>query len=191
MAVDVKDLYTRYGPLVLRRCRTLLRREEEAVDAMQDVFVRVLVHQARLDERGCSSLLYRIATNVCLNRLRGQRRRPEDPQTELLLQIAEVSGQEGAVEARSLLDRLLSREPESTAVIAVLHLHDGLTLEEVAREVGLSVSGVRKRLRRLQEGLATLQAQEGDPRTSSAPSMPPSKDRGRPRASGSDKQERP
>ena len=192
MAVDVKDLYTRYGPLVLRRCRTLLRREEEAVDAMQDVFVRVLVHQARLDERGCSSLLYRIATNVCLNRLRGQRRRPEDPQTELLQQIAEVSGQEGAVEARSLLDRLLSREPESTAVIAVLHLHDGLTLEEVAREVGLSVSGVRKRLRRLQEGLATLHAQEGDAKTSGAPAVPPStKDRGRPRASGSDKQERP
>lgn len=160
MAVDVKDLYTRYGPLVLRRCRTLLRREEEAVDAMQDVFVRVLVNQSRLDERGCSSLLYRIATNVCLNRMRSQRRRPEDPQSELLQQIAEVSGQEGAVEARSLLDRLLSREPESSAVIAVLHLHDGLTLDEVAQQVGLSVSGVRKRLRHLQEGLAALQAHE-------------------------------
>jgi RNA polymerase sigma-70 factor (ECF subfamily) len=127
---------------------------------MQDVFVRVLVHKSRLDERGCSSLLYRIATNVCLNRLRSQRRRPEDPQSELLFQIAAAGGQEGATEARSLLDRLLSREPESSAVIAVLHLHDGMTLEEVASEVGLSVSGVRKRLRRLQEGLAALQAQD-------------------------------
>ncbi len=160
MAVDVKDLYTRYGPLVLRRCRTLLRQEEEAVDAMQDVFVRVLVHQNRLDERGCSSLLYRIATNVCLNRLRSRRRRPEDPQGEVLYQIALCASDEGAVEARSLLDRLLSREPESSAVIAVLHLHDGLTLEQVAAEVGLSVSGVRKRLRRLQESLAELQAKE-------------------------------
>lgn len=158
MAVDVQDLYTRYGPLVLRRCRTLLRREEEAVDAMQDVFVRVLVNQSRLEDRGLSSLLYRMATNVCLNRLRSRRRRPEDPQSELLHQIAAVGGREGAVEARSLLDRLLSREPDSSAVIAVLHLHDGLTLEEVAAEVGLSVSGVRKRLRRLQEGLAELQA---------------------------------
>lgn len=162
MAVDVKDLYTRYGPLVLRRCRTLLRQEEEAVDAMQDVFVRVLVHQNRLDERGCSSLLYRIATNVCLNRLRSRRRRPEDPQGEVLYQIAQCSSDEGAVEARSLLDRLLSREPESSAVIAVLHLHDGLTLEQVAAEVGMSVSGVRKRLRRLQEGLAELQARDNE-----------------------------
>jgi len=41
----------------------------------------------------------------------------------------------------------------------VLHLHDGLTLEEVAREVGLSVSGVRKRLRRLEDRLRELQAE--------------------------------
>jgi RNA polymerase sigma-70 factor (ECF subfamily) len=31
----------------------------------------------------------------------------------------------------------------------VLHYLDGLTLEQVAREVGLSISGVRKRLRGL------------------------------------------
>jgi RNA polymerase sigma-70 factor, ECF subfamily len=41
--------------------------------------------------------------------------------------------------------------PTSTRVMAVLHYLDGLTLEEVSAEVGLSVSGVRKRLRGLQE----------------------------------------
>jgi RNA polymerase sigma-70 factor (ECF subfamily) len=35
--------------------------------------------------------------------------------------------------------------------MAVLHYVDRLTLEETAVEVGLSVSGVRKRLRRLRE----------------------------------------
>ena len=34
----------------------------------------------------------------------------------------------------------------------------GLDVEEVAREVGLSVSGVRKRLRRLEERLRELEA---------------------------------
>jgi RNA polymerase sigma-70 factor (ECF subfamily) len=33
--------------------------------------------------------------------------------------------------------------------MAVLHYVDGMTLEQVARECGLSVSGVRKRLRAL------------------------------------------
>ena len=38
----------------------------------------------------------------------------------------------------------------STRSLAVMHLVDGMTLEEVARESRLSVSGVRKRLRGLQ-----------------------------------------
>ena len=51
--------------------------------------------------------------------------------------------------ARSLLGRLFGRAPESSRTIAVLYLVDGMTLEEVAEAVGLSVSGVRKRLRSL------------------------------------------
>ena len=59
--------------------------------------------------------------------------------------------------ARSLLDRIFQREVESTRTIAVLHWVDGMTLEEVANEVGLSVSGVRKRLRTLREHVGTLE----------------------------------
>jgi RNA polymerase sigma-70 factor (ECF subfamily) len=42
--------------MVLRRCRLLLRDEARAVDALQDVFVLVLRHQATLDEHSGSSL---------------------------------------------------------------------------------------------------------------------------------------
>ena len=135
--------------MVLRRCRRLLGNEEAALDAMQDVFVQVLRHEDRLEDRGASSLLYRIATNTCLNRIRSQGRKPEVADGELLEQIARTSSDEARNEARSLLGRLFSKVPESTATIATLHLLDGMTLEEVAGEVGMSVSGVRKRLRGL------------------------------------------
>ena len=159
MAIDVEQLYTRYGPMVLRRCRGLLRSEAEAVDAMHDVFVQLLRRQERLDPTASASLLYRVATNVCLNRIRSRTRRREDPQDELVWRIAAASSSERALEARALLDRLFSREPASSGTIAILHLHDGLTLEQVASEVGMSVSGVRKRLRRLQEQLYKLEEQ--------------------------------
>jgi AcrR family transcriptional regulator len=51
------------------------------------------------------------------------------------------------LDAPLLLDRLFRRHPESTRTMAVLHHVDGMTLEQVARECGMSVSGVRKRLR--------------------------------------------
>lgn len=167
MAIDVDAAYRRYGPMVLRRCRFLLRDEEKAVDAMHDVFVQLLDHQESLDATAPSSLLHRIATNVCLNRLRSQRRRPldaqprdgsDEAQAQLIEQIAGLDDLESRTGAAALLGRLFGAEQVSTRTIAVLHLLDGMTLEETAREVGLSVSGVRKRLRTLRSHLHTLEA---------------------------------
>jgi len=149
--------------MVLRRCRRLLGNEDEALDACQDVFVRVLEHRARLDARYPSSLLYRIATNVCLNRLRDSRREPLTRDEAILAEIARAEEPGGASDARLMLARLFGRHPESTRTMAVLHYVDGLTLEEVAAETDMSVSGVRKRLRTLRATLTGLIA-DGDAR---------------------------
>ncbi len=156
MPIDIEDYYRRHGPMVLRRCRSLLRDEPQAVDAMHDVFVTLLTHRDRLQDGAAASLLWTITTNLCLNKIRSRRRRPEDPRSELLAQIAAADDAEARGAARSLLDRLFSRVPASTGTIAVLHLLDGMTLEEVAATVGMSVSGVRKRLRGLRAGVAAL-----------------------------------
>lgn len=124
---------------------------------MHDVFVQVLSN-GQLDERAPSSLLFRIATNVCLNRLRSRRRRPEDGDPDLVEQIAANTDPGDRSTARSVLDALFRHEPEDTALIAVLHLHDKMTLEEVAAEVGMSVSGVRKRIAKLRTKLHDLEA---------------------------------
>lgn len=161
MAIDVEEYYRRYGPMVLRRCRRLLGDEQLALDAMQDVFVQLIRYQGRLDDKAPSSLLYRMATNVCLNKLRTRRRKPEDRDQELLQRIADATDGEGHAQARSTLARIFSREQASTASIAVMHLLDGMTLEQVAAEVGLSVSGVRKRLRTLKQRVAELDGVDG------------------------------
>ena len=143
--------------MVLRRCRKLLGDEHAARDAMHDVFVQLLSRADDLDDQAPSSLLFRIATNVCLNRLRSRKRRPEDGDPDLLAEIAAHTDPAARNAARSALDALFRNEPEQTALIAVLHLHDKMTLEEVADEVGMSVSGVRKRLARLRTKLHHLE----------------------------------
>jgi RNA polymerase sigma-70 factor (ECF subfamily) len=133
--------------MVLRRCRRLLQNEEQAVDAMQDVFVRLLAHRERLHGSYPSSLLYRMATNVCLNIIRDQKSRKTDANEELLTRIACCDEQETKTLSAIILARLFRLEKPSTREIAVLHFVDGMTYREVARETNLSVSGVRKRLR--------------------------------------------
>jgi RNA polymerase sigma-70 factor, ECF subfamily len=150
---DVEGLCHRYGPMVLRRCERLLGRTEDARDACQDVFVLLVQHRTRLDGAFPSSLLYRMATNVCLNRIRDRGRRPQTDDGAELLQIATAEEPGAQSHARLLLDRVFGRQPASSRTMAVLHYLDGLTLEQVADETGLSVSGVRKRLRRLRTTL--------------------------------------
>jgi RNA polymerase sigma-70 factor (ECF subfamily) len=152
--IDVEQTYRQYGPLVLRRCRRMLRDDARALDAMQDVFVELLRRHEMLDNTAPSALLLRMATNVCLNRLRTQRRHPEDRDEVVLMAIAaELPDRESQSSARGLLNKIFQRETESTLTIAVMHYVDRMTLEEVAAEIGLSVSGVRKRLRTLRARL--------------------------------------
>jgi RNA polymerase sigma-70 factor (ECF subfamily) len=143
--------------MVLRRCRALLRDEELAVDAMHDVFVEVLRRSAKLDLDHPSSFLYRSATNVCLNKMRSKRRKPAHYDNDLLERIACAPEIEDRTGARLWLDRIFEREQPSTRAMAVMHLLDGMTLEEVAEEHGMSVSGVRKRLRTLRAHVAELE----------------------------------
>lgn len=161
--IDVESTYRQHGPMVLRRCRRLLRNDAQAFDAMQDVFVELLRRYDTLDAAAPSALLMRMATNVCLNRLRTQRRRPEDADDAILLTIAaEAPDHESRTGARGLLGRIFQKESESTLAIAVMHYVDRMTLEEVADESGLSVSGVRKRLRTLRARLpGTIEEAQG------------------------------
>jgi len=160
VSFDIEGYYERYGPMVLRRCRSLLRDDAQAQDAMQDVFVALLRHHDRLTDQAPAALLLRMATNTCLNRLRSLRTRAEDADDETLLRIAGTAGSEGRTVARDLLAKLFRADDPlaaSSQTIAVMHLVDGLTLEEVARDAGMSVSGVRKRLRTVRARLAELE----------------------------------
>ncbi len=157
MALDVENLYRKYGPMVLRRCRSLLLDEDQALDAMQETFVKLIRYRERLTDRAPSSMLYCIATNVCLNMMRTSRRRPRSDGDEALERIASAEDVEARALDRHLLDSVFRGEKPSTRTMAVLHYVDGMTLEEVAQHVGLSVSGVRKRLRMLREHTRELE----------------------------------
>lgn len=152
MEINIEKYYTRYGPMVLRRCRQLLRDEEKALDAMQEVFTKLMISQKRLKGTYPSSLLFRISTNVCLNMIRGQKslRSIDSDSEDFLIELASYDDGEDRMVVRDMLDRLFQKEKPSTREIATLHFVDGMTLQEVANEVGLSLSGVRKRIRELQ-----------------------------------------
>jgi RNA polymerase sigma factor (sigma-70 family) len=149
--LEIEAMYRRHGPMVLRRCRQLLRDEESAADAMQETFVKVLRRGEALRPRYPSSLLYRIATNVCLNQIRSSRRRPTTSADPLLPFIAGRERVEERVLEAYLVEQVFARSRQGTREAAEMLYVEGRTLAQTAEEVDLSISGVRKRMRSLRE----------------------------------------
>ncbi|HSA23863.1 MAG TPA: sigma-70 family RNA polymerase sigma factor [Myxococcota bacterium] len=153
---DIARLYRELGPLVHRRCLRLLRHPENARDATQEVFVRALRHAPELMwDRGCLPWLYRVATNLCLNRLRD--RRPEDSEgLERLAAAGAGAGGAGPaaedwLSARRAVLGLLGQLDDDAAQIAVHAWMDEMTQEEIAGVMGLSRKTIGKKLARVEE----------------------------------------
>jgi RNA polymerase sigma-70 factor (ECF subfamily) len=143
--------------VVYRRALALLGDEEQARDAVQDLFVKL--HRDLDSFRGEAALLtwiYRVTTNYCLNRLRARR-----TAARALRSFAEqapdgrgaTSEMAKQLERRDLLRYLLGRFDRRKVQILV-HLHyDGMTQAEIAGVIGVSERAVRKAIKRVSDQL--------------------------------------
>lgn len=147
--IDLEEFYIRYGPMVLRRCRTLLSNEQSAYDAMQEVFLNILKNRKRLHGSYPSALLYRIATNVCLNRIRNEYRHKIKNYSSLVYNFDHSNSEEASSSARILWEFILEMEHGFKRTIAVMYFINGMTIQEIASVTKLSVSGVHKKLKQL------------------------------------------
>jgi RNA polymerase sigma-70 factor (ECF subfamily) len=154
----IDGLYRKYSVMVLRRCRRLLGAGYDAEDAAQEVFAQAVENRKALAEGFASALLWKMATDHCIDVLRKRARRGGGFDGETLLErIACADDPDARIHSRGVLRKLFAKHPESTRAIAALHFLDGMTLEETARTVNMSVSGVRKRLKALSETLKGME----------------------------------
>jgi RNA polymerase sigma-70 factor (ECF subfamily) len=146
----LRQLYERYGGHVYGRCRFLLRDEDAARDAVQEVFLKAIDHGAAFrQEAQPATWLIRIATNHCLNVIRMQRNRTRQAVAEGLLVVPSPQTLWSAdrAERRETVRQLLTRVDAECAAVAVHYFVDEMTQEEIGAAVGRSLPTVRKRLR--------------------------------------------
>lgn len=158
MPVDIELYYRKYGAMVFRRCLQMLGDEARAQDAVQEVFLSLVKNNEKLQDGFPSSLLYRIATNICLNIIKREKKMSFKDDA-FFAAIAANANLQSSAEAKEMLARIFFGEKEDTAEIAVMRFIDRLSYEEIAEVSGLSVSGVRKRLAKLAEKAEGLKAE--------------------------------
>ncbi|MBI5486529.1 MAG: sigma-70 family RNA polymerase sigma factor [Deltaproteobacteria bacterium] len=136
---------------VRRTARYILRNEADADDAAQSAMVEILRCLGRY--RGTGSLAHWASRIVARTALAFARRRRADPTTvERLREPPAVplapdgTAGDGPMLRRRLV-RCLDRLPAERRETVVLRLIEGMTLDEIAEETGVSVNTAKDRLR--------------------------------------------
>ncbi len=139
-------LVERHQRSVYLLCYRFVGKHEDAADLAQDVFVRA--YRAVGSFRGNSSLatwLYRIAVNVCLNRV--ARRTPATSPLDDVLQLSapvedpalELIRSDRAARVRAAIARL----PEKQRATLILRAYHELSHREIAQVMGSTVGAVK------------------------------------------------
>jgi RNA polymerase sigma-70 factor (ECF subfamily) len=151
--LDVRTLYEQYGRAVYRRCQYFLKQDEDARDALHDVFLKVIERAAEFrGEASPFTWVVRITTNHCLNLLRSKKALWRERFAQEQRVVAESPGLPGArLEKAELVWLVLGKVDRDCQTAAVHYFVDEMTQGEAAQASGCSVPTLRKRLRRFIE----------------------------------------
>ncbi len=159
-----EELVDRYEDKIFRLAFRFVRNETEAKEIVQDTFLLVW---RKLDTfKGDSqfgSWLYRVATNTALMRLRAQRRHPEISTEELPVDYLDNYGQLPAAgenwakrpddelqsdELRRRIQKAVDELPDIYRTVFLIRDVEGLSTEETAEVLEISIPTVKTRLHR-------------------------------------------
>jgi RNA polymerase sigma factor (sigma-70 family) len=155
-------LVRRHGPMVLGVCRRVLRDHHAAEDCLQATFL-VLAHKAGSLQRpeALGPWLHGVASRTARKaRARALRRRAVERRagaTEAVEAPDELTWRE----LRPVLDEAVAALPEQFRLPFVLHYLQGVTVTEVARQLGWPRGTVATRLARARERLRARLARQG------------------------------
>jgi RNA polymerase sigma-70 factor, ECF subfamily len=154
-----------YKDKVFQICFRMLGNRQEAEDLAQEAFVRAYVNIRSFNiTMKFSTWLYRIATNLCIDRLR--KKKPdyyldaEVAGTEGLNMYSQIASDmakpEGEVESLELQETIqveIMKLPEKYRSVIVLKYIEELSLKEISEILDLPVGTVKTRIHRGREAL--------------------------------------
>jgi len=162
-----RTLVELYQSSVLSACYRILGNQQDAEDVAQDVFVMVYRKaESFRGESGLSTWLYRIAVNLSLNRLRRRKwdrlfgiltlSEAESEETIDRMEAPEQDRPDRQLEANErsrILTDLLNTLPEKQRVAIILHKIEGLSHQEIAEILQISLSSVESLIHRAKRNL--------------------------------------
>lgn len=168
------ELVSEHQRMVYQLAYHLLSDPDDALDVSQDVFLQVFrtIHRFRAQSQ-LRTWIYRIVVNQARNRQRWWRRRARARHVSLDEHLA-VHGELPAAGRQQSPDAVLARKelsaqlwqaldslPFDQRTVVVLREVDGLSYDEIAFSLGVTLGTVKSRLTRARQALRTVLQEAG------------------------------
>lgn len=170
-----EELVARHRDKIYARAFTMMRNEEEALDLSQEAWVKAWQRLAQFQgDSSFATWATRITINVCLDRLRKNKRQQAESIEEMNEESGGVERQMPVVtvnpterlersELRQKIDAALDKLTEEHRTVLVLHEFQEMEYKEIAKTVGCSIGTVMSRLFYARRKLAALLAELKQP----------------------------
>ena len=168
---DLSALYAEQRSSLTSQARRILRSEADAVEIVQEAFLKFILAAPELDSRDRAlAYLRTTVNNLCLNQIRATGSRPNlvaidaDTSVERINEIAAENhvafdDSIAAAEDASIIREALSRLSADQRTALVMWEMEGRTTEEIAAEIGTTPANVRHVVQRARQSFVRVLAE--------------------------------
>ena len=151
-----EELMRAYSGFVYSLAFRMLGRRADAEDVFQETFFRAWSHLQSFRSGGnFTHWIKRIATNLCIDRLKAQKRQ-QTYESDQVEQVGSREGEEQYGEEQEQINRLLAQLPVNHRAAVVLFYLEDRSVEEVARTLRQKPATIKVWLFRARQKMKAL-----------------------------------
>jgi len=151
---EIDKLYKAYGFIIYARCMQILHDREDARDAMQVVFMKLIqAYDSIRDKEKTVPWIFRAARNHCFNLLRNQKKYSDDIAPE---ELRDMAIDQELLTKKDLVVRIM-RQYSGKVQDAVYYTYvEEFEQREIYKITGQSPATIRRNLKRFRDGLPNI-----------------------------------
>jgi RNA polymerase sigma-70 factor (ECF subfamily) len=157
LAVNTNEIWEEFSDRLKRFILKRVQDEHDAEDILQEIFCKIHHHIDHLKDRDkLQSWVYQVTRNTIIDFYRSRKvmiELPEIPEDAIHTPVTDV---DAANEVALCLKPMIDHLPDKYRQATLLTEFEGLTQQEMAEQLGLSLSGAKSRVQRARETLKEM-----------------------------------
>jgi RNA polymerase sigma factor (sigma-70 family) len=146
-------LYRKYSGKVYGKCISILKHEDEARDAVQDIFVKIMLNLGNFGEKSqFSTWIYSITYNFCIDVIR-KKKKDKTLFSEDIERAPDVAADEVPDEYLLEMDmkylkQVLEELPTGDKMILLMKYQDDMSIKEISDILDKTESAIKMKIKR-------------------------------------------